>query len=152
LIVRRPSQAPPGNDLHMIYGDLGDPAVADRAVKGMDIVFHLGAAMKGGPFEFQSGTIWGTRNIVEACERHGVRKLVYVSSMSVLDHAGHEAGVPVNEASPYEPQASRRGLYSQTKLEAERTVLAAATEGRIQAVVLRPGQIFGPGAEKTPPG
>jgi nucleoside-diphosphate-sugar epimerase len=108
--------------------------------------------MKGGPFEFQSGTIWGTRNIVEACERHGVRKLVYVSSMSVLDHAGHEAGVPVNEASPYEPHAAQRGLYSQTKLEAEKTVLAAAAEGRIQAVVLRPGQIYGPGTEKTPPG
>ena len=39
----------------------------------MEIVFHVGAAMKGGPFEFQSGTIWGTRNIVDACERHGVR-------------------------------------------------------------------------------
>lgn len=152
LIVRRPSQRPAGNDLHVIYGDLGDPAAVDRAVEGMDIVFHIGAAMKGGPFEFQSGTIWGTRNIVEACERHGVRKLVYVSSMSVLDHAGHEPGVPVNEASPYEPLAGQRGLYSQTKLEAEKTVLAAAAEGRIQAVILRPGQIYGPGAEKIPPG
>ena len=152
LLVRRPLATPPADDLHMVYGDLGNPAVAERAVEGMEIVFHLGAAMKGGPFEFQSGTIWGTRNIVEACERHGVRKLVYVSSMSVLDHAGHESGVPVNEASPYEPHAARRGLYSQTKLEAERTVLDAAAEGRVHAVILRPGQIFGPGAEQVPPG
>ncbi|MBZ5619355.1 MAG: NAD-dependent epimerase/dehydratase family protein [Acidobacteriia bacterium] len=152
LLVRRPLPTPPVNDLHMVYGDLGSPAVVDQAVEGMEIVFHVGAAMKGGPIEFQSGTIWGTRNIVEACERHGVRKLVYVSSMTVLDHAGHEAGVPVNENTPYEPNAGQRGLYTQTKLEAEMTVLAAAAQGRIHALILRPGQIYGPGTEMTPPG
>jgi 2-alkyl-3-oxoalkanoate reductase len=152
LLVRRPQQEPPPDDLHLVYGDLGNPAVADRAVQGMDIVFHVGAAMKGGPFEFQSGTIWGTRNIVDACARHGVRKLVYVSSMSVLDHAGHVAGAPVSETSPYEPYPQQRGLYTQTKLEAERCVLQACADNRIAAVILRPGQIYGPGAEHVPPG
>jgi predicted dehydrogenase/nucleoside-diphosphate-sugar epimerase len=151
LLLRRPPQEPPPGDLQLVYGDLGNPAVADRAVQGMDIVFHLGAAMKGGPFEFQSGTIWGTRNIVDACARHGVRKLVYVSSMSVLDHAGHVPGTPVTENSPYEPHADQRGLYTQTKLEAEQAVLEAAAANRIEAVILRPGQIYGPGAEHVPP-
>jgi nucleoside-diphosphate-sugar epimerase len=107
--------------------------------------------MKGGPFEFNSATIWGTRNVIEACERHHVRQLVYVSSMSVLDQAGHQPGVPVNEASPYEPFPQQRGLYTKTKLEGEKMVLEAAAGNRIHAVVLRPGQIYGPGAEKTPP-
>ena len=151
LLLRRPPSTAPSADLQLVYGDLGNPAVADRAVAGMEIVFHVGAAMKGGPFEFQSGTVWGTRNIVEACERHGVRRLVYVSSMSVLDHAGHRPGDPVNEASPYEPSPEARGLYTQTKLEAENIVLEAARENRIHAVILRPGQIYGPGAEHVPP-
>jgi 2-alkyl-3-oxoalkanoate reductase len=151
LLVRRPPAAPPADDLHLVYGDLGNPATADRAVAGMDIVFHVGAAMKGGPFEFQSGTIWGTRNIVDACERHGVKRLVYVSSMSVLDHAGHTPGAPVDENSPCEPHPGQRGLYTQTKLEAEQAVREAAAAGRIQAVILRPGQIYGPGAEHVPP-
>jgi nucleoside-diphosphate-sugar epimerase len=107
--------------------------------------------MRGGNFEFSSGTIWGTRNIIDACERQGVRKLIYVSSMSVLDHAGHTAGVPINEASPYEPHPDCRGLYTQTKLEAEKMVVEAAAQSRIRAVILRPGQIYGPGAEKIPP-
>jgi nucleoside-diphosphate-sugar epimerase len=141
----------PPDDLQLVYGDLGNPAVVDRAMEGIEIVFHVGAATKGGPFEFESGTIWGTRNVIDACERHGVRRLVYVSSMSVLDHAGHRAGVPVNESSPYEPFPQQRGLYTQTKLEAEKMVLAAAAAGRMRAVVLRPGQIYGPGAEKFPP-
>ena len=108
--------------------------------------------MRGGNFEFSSGTIWGTRNVIDACERHGVKKLIYVSSMTVHDHAGHRPGVPVNESSPYEPHAERRGLYTQTKLQAERMVLEAAAQNRIRVVLLRPGQIYGPGAEKVPPG
>jgi len=149
LLLRKPPEEEPDQDLHLVYGDLGNPAVADRAVQGMDIVFHVGAAMKGGPFEFQSGTIWGTRNIVDACEQHGVQRLVYVSSMSVLDHAGHVSDTLVDEHSPYEPYPEQRGLYTQTKLEAERTVLEAA--GRIPTVILRPGQIYGPGVEHVPP-
>ena len=152
LLVRRPPPEQPPDDLQLVYGDLGNPEAVDRAVQGMEIVFHVGAAMKGGPFEFGSGTLWGTRNIIDACARHRVKKLVYVSSMSVLDHAGHTPLAPVNESSPYEPYPARRGLYTQTKLEAERLVLQAAAANQINVVVLRPGQIYGPGSEKVPPG
>jgi len=151
LAVRKPPGAPPGPDLQLVFGDLGDPSYVDRAVEGMDIVFHVGAAMRGGLAEFTSGTVWGTRNIVDACEKHGVRKLIYVSSMTVLHNAGQRPGMTVTESFPYEPQAANRGLYSQTKLEAEKTVLQACAEGRIHAIVLRPGQIYGPGYEKFPP-
>ena len=151
LLVRRPPASAPPEDLQLVYGDLGNPAVVDHAMEGIEIVFHAGAAMKGGNFEYQSGTIWGTRNVIDACERHGVRRLVYVSSLSVLDHAGHRPGVPVTESAPYEPYPEKRGLYTQTKLEAERMVLEAAAARRMNAVVLRPGQIYGPGAEKAPP-
>ncbi|HEY2013024.1 MAG TPA: NAD-dependent epimerase/dehydratase family protein [Bryobacteraceae bacterium] len=151
LMVRKPPATPPGSRIQLVYGDLGDPTAVDRAVEGIELVFHVGAAMKGGLAEFTSGTVWGTRNIVDACERHGVHKLVYVSSMTVLHNAGHLPDAPVTEKFPYEPFAAKRGLYSQTKLEAERTVLQAVGENRIHAVILRPGQIYGPGAEKQPP-
>jgi nucleoside-diphosphate-sugar epimerase len=151
LLVRRPPASAPPADLHLVYGDLGDPTAVDRAMQGIETVFHVGAAMKGGPFEYQCATIWGTRNVIAACERHGVRRLVYVSSMSVLDHAGHRPGDPVSESSPYEPFPEQRGLYTQTKLEAEKMVREAAAAKRVHAVVLRPGQIYGPGAAKVPP-
>jgi predicted dehydrogenase/nucleoside-diphosphate-sugar epimerase len=151
LLLRRPPEGPPVEGLHLVYGDLGDPYAVDRAVEGIEVVYHVGAAMKGGPMEFQAGTIWGTRNVVDACTRHRVRRLVHVSSLSVLDHAGHQPGTPVDESAPYEPHPQQRGLYTQTKLEAEKMVLEAVQQGRINAVVLRPGQIYGPGAENFPP-
>jgi nucleoside-diphosphate-sugar epimerase len=152
LLLRRPTRAfEQDPNIHVVHGDLGDPAAVDRAVAGVDVVYHVGAAMKGGPADFERGTIWGTRNIIDSCLRHSVKRLVYVSSMSVLDQAGHRPGAPVTENSPFEPFPEKRGLYTQTKLTAEAMVLEAAKKQGLPAVILRPGQIFGPGAEQVSP-
>ncbi len=149
LLLRRAPAA--GADDGVVVGSLGHPEIVDRAVQGVDVVYHVGAAMKGGKEEFEQGTIWGTRNVIDACLRHGVKTLVYVSSMSVADHAGHQDGIPVTEVSPYEPHPDRRGVYTQTKFRAEQMVLDAMREQGLRAVVVRPGQIFGPGAEHVTP-
>jgi 2-alkyl-3-oxoalkanoate reductase len=158
LLLRRPPKpgspadpAAPGGAVSVVYGSLGQPEVVDHAMQGIELVYHVGAAMKGGAAEFEQGTLWGTRNVIEACLKHGVKRLVYVSSLSVLDHAGHRADEPVTESSPMEPYPERRGAYTQTKLAAEGMVLDAVKNRGLAAVVIRPGQIFGPGAETVTP-
>ena len=106
--------------------------------------------MKGSPADFQRGTVVGTRNVIDACIKHGVRRVVYVSSLSVLEHAVPRTG-KVTETWPLEPHADLRGAYTQTKLEAERMVLAAAQDKGLPACVIRPGVIFGPGVEPSSP-
>ncbi|HJW47000.1 MAG TPA: NAD-dependent epimerase/dehydratase family protein, partial [Lysobacter sp.] len=101
--------------------------------------------------EFEAGTVWGTQNVVAACLKHAPRRLVHVSSLSVLDHAGRDASRPITEQSALEPHPERRGAYTQTKGTAEACVLDAIARGKLAAVVIRPGQIFGPGAEATTP-
>ena len=71
VMLRRPPHGALPPDVQTVYGDLGYPEAVDRAMEGIDMVFHIGAAMKGGNFEFNAGTIWGTRNVIDACERHG---------------------------------------------------------------------------------
>jgi len=152
VLVRRPVAAytqDPG--IQTVIGDLGDPRIVDHAVRGAGVVYHVGAAMRGGPRDFEAGTVWGTRNVVDACLKHGSRRLVYVSSMSVFDHAGRAADAVMTEASAYEPHPEWRGAYTQTKLNAERHVRDAVERHGLPAVMLRPGQIFGPGAEKVTP-
>lgn len=106
-------------------------------------MIHVGAAMKGGLIEHTTATIIGTRNVIAACKKHGVEKLVHVSSMSVIDWAGAPAGTTVDERTAFEPRAEDRGAYTQAKLEAEKLVSAAVKEQQLPAVILRPGQIFG---------
>ena len=151
--ARRPLanlDAHPG--LQSVYGDLGDPALVDHAIQGVETVYHIGAAMKGSAADFERGTVWGTRNVIAACLRHNVKRLVYVSSLSVLDQAGHRPGEPLNESFAYEPFPEKRGAYTQTKLQAEQLVLEAVREQNLPAIVLRPGQIFGPGNTQAPSG
>ncbi|SEL09275.1 Predicted dehydrogenase [Pseudoxanthomonas sp. GM95] len=152
VLVRAPSAALEAmRDLQVLIGDLGDPRIVDHAVAGVGTVYHVGAAMRGDLRAFEAGTVWGTRNIIEACNRHATGKLVYVSSLSVLDHAGRDPAVPVTEASAYEPRPQDRGAYTQTKLAAESMVLEAVAARQLSAVVVRPGQIVGPGAEQVTP-
>jgi nucleoside-diphosphate-sugar epimerase len=152
VLVRKPVAAyadDPG--IQVVIGDLGDPRSVDHAVAGAGIVYHVGAAMRGSARDFEAGTVWGTRNVVDACKKHASERLIYVSSMSVFDHAGRDPGVAVTETSDYEPHPQWRGAYTQTKLTAEQTVLDAVRYDDLPAVVIRPGQIFGPGAEKVTP-
>jgi predicted dehydrogenase/nucleoside-diphosphate-sugar epimerase len=134
-----------------VIGDLGDRDYADALAARVGVVLHIGAAMKGSAADFQRGTVAGTRNLVDACLKHGVRRFVHVSSLSVLEHARRRTGAVVTEAWPLEPHPDRRGSYTQTKLEAERLVLAAVRDNGLPACVIRPGVIFGPGVKPTCP-
>lgn len=157
VLVRRPVAAYRDDDgIQTVVGDLGDPRIVDHAVAGAGIVYHVGAAMRGGPRDFEAGTVWGTRNVLDACRKHASStqarpRLVYVSSMSVFDHAGRRDGEVLTEDYRFEPQPQLRGAYTQTKLTAERMVADAISQERLPAVILRPGQIFGPGAEQVTP-
>jgi nucleoside-diphosphate-sugar epimerase len=134
----------PEDGVEYCFGNLGDPVAVDRAVAGAEIVIHCGAAMKGGWPEHRGGTVVGTQNVIDACKKHGVKQLVHISSMSVIDWAGSAGNGPVSEAANLEPRPDERGAYTRAKLEAEQLVAAAAAMG-LPAVILRPGQIFGGG-------
>jgi predicted dehydrogenase/nucleoside-diphosphate-sugar epimerase len=131
------------SNCEVVVGDLGDPEAVDRAVRGVRTVIHAGAAVKGGAVEHETATIKGTQHVLDACERHGVERLVHISSMSVVDWAGSSDADPVTETTPLEPHPDQRGAYTRCKLEAEKLVTARAGSGTLDAVVLRPGQIFG---------
>ena len=90
--------------------------------------------------EYFRANVQGTRNVLAACQAHGVGKLVYTSTPSVVHEGGDLEGV--DERMPY----ARRFLahYPATKAIAEREVLAANGPA-LATVALRPHLIWGPG-------
>jgi predicted dehydrogenase/nucleoside-diphosphate-sugar epimerase len=144
VFVRRlpPPEIRDHPQVEVVLGELGDPQAVDEAIENATAVFHLGAATSGGWPAHEAATITGTRNVVNACLKHKVPKLIYMSSLAVIDTAGHRADQAVTESSPLEPAAQQRGYYTQAKLEAERIVRAAVEERGLPAVILRPGQVW----------
>ncbi|HXY13180.1 MAG TPA: NAD-dependent epimerase/dehydratase family protein [Terriglobales bacterium] len=153
IFVRRPPTAQFMNDtnIEIFHGDLGDPAAVDGAVAGTEIVYHVGATMIGNAHDHQRGTVCGTQNIVDSLLRHHVQRLVYISSLSCLHLAAAEPGAVVTEDWPLEPFPTKRGAYSQAKIEAEKIVRDAVRDRGLRAVLLRPGRVFGPGTMLVTP-
>jgi nucleoside-diphosphate-sugar epimerase len=138
-----PPEARPGFDY--LRGDVRDEALAARAVQGVDVVFHLAAAMGAsrlGEEEFMAVNAGGARNVLEAARRAGVRRAVHFSSAGVLGHIAENQ--PAGEEHLLDP----RDAYDRSKLEGERTALEIGRRGW-DVVVIRPGWVYGPGDRRT---
>uniref|UniRef100_C6E976 3-beta hydroxysteroid dehydrogenase/isomerase n=1 Tax=Geobacter sp. (strain M21) TaxID=443144 RepID=C6E976_GEOSM len=123
-------------------GDLSDLEAVAEAARGCDVVFHVaGKAGIWGKFEeYYLANVTGTENVIEACRRLGIERLVHTSSPSVVfDGSDVEGG---NESLPY--PAHFEAHYPHTKALAEQAVLAANTP-TLATVSLRPHLIWGPG-------
>ena len=123
-------------------GDLANLADVEQAVTGCDVVFHVAAkaGVWGRYSDFFDTNVTGTQNVIAACKKHGVRRLVYTSTPSVV-HAGKDVA-GANESLPYPKHFE--AYYSETKAKAEKAVLAANGPD-LATVSLRPHLIFGPG-------
>lgn len=127
-------------------GDIADAAAVDRAVEGCSAVFHVAAkaGIWGAYEEFHSANVVGTANIIQACKKHGVQKLVYTSSPSVIDGGDPIEGI--DESTPYPTEFG--SAYSETKAKAEQMVLA---EKELTTIAIRPPFIWGPGDNQLAP-
>jgi nucleoside-diphosphate-sugar epimerase len=123
-------------------GDIADALAVSRAAAGCDIVFHVAAkAGVGGRYrDYHRTNVVGTANVLAACRHHGIARLVYTSSPSVVFDGRDMASV--DESVPY--PAHYQAAYPQTKAIAERMVLRANGIS-LATVSLRPHLIWGPG-------
>lgn len=129
----------------VIRGDLSDAGAIERTIEGAEIVYHLAARVSGSGSEreFEETNVDGTRRVMEACARHGVRRVVYHSSLAVYG-PGH-GSAPIDESSPFDPHPELRGYYPESKIKADQLAASFAREKGLSLVTLRPGLIYGPG-------
>lgn len=133
--------------VEIVFGDVGDRASVNQALRDIAVVIHAAAGTSGSEHDCETGTVLGTRNILEACKIQGIEKLVYISSCSVYGVADYEPHQVVTEESSLERFPERRGHYSASKQRAEVLMTEAMKAGDFPIVVLRPGTIYGPGGE-----
>lgn len=124
-----------------VAGDLRDATAVERACEGVDVVFHTAAVpgIWGSREMFFGINTTGTENVISACRKHKVPKLVYTSSPSVV--FGGEDHVNADETLPY--PKTWLAHYPASKAAAEQQVLAASDES-LATCALRPHLIWGP--------
>jgi len=127
-VVRSPGKAQALKDLgvDVVPGDVSDKASLERAASGCERVIHLvGIIQETSGATFQGVHVEGTRNVIEAAKKAGVRHFFYQSALGTRPGAKSE--------------------YHKTKWEAEELVRASA----IPYTILRPSLIYGPGDQFT---
>ena len=134
----------PNPNADAIVGDLRHLPDVERACQNVDTVFHTASHVGWSLAENQlvhDVNVTGTQNLLQACQRAGVRRFIYTSSIdAVFDGRPIRAG---DESLPYAGQPLN--AYSASKATAEQMVLAANNPHGLLTCALRTAGIFGPG-------
>ncbi|MDA8829373.1 NAD-dependent epimerase/dehydratase family protein [Candidatus Pelagibacter bacterium] len=126
-------------------GDIREVDILDKAMKDVDFVFHLAAMWllhcKDFPRTAFDVNIAGTFNILEACVKHKVKKLIYSSSASVY---GDAITVPMVEDHPF----NNKNFYGATKISGEAMCSAYNDRYGLEIIGLRYMNVYGPGQDQ----
>ena len=128
----------------IVAGDITRPSAWAEALVGCDAIVHTAAVVSNavdleGQWEVN---VLGTRRVLEAAAASGVGRFVQLSSIRAFSDTRFPPGV--TEEHPVRPDGNP---YVDTKVAGEQVVLQAHAAGEIDAVVVRPGDVYGPGSE-----
>jgi dihydroflavonol-4-reductase len=110
-------------------GDLRDSSSFEKAISGCDVVFHVAADYRlwvQDPAEMYRSNVEGTRALLDAARKNGVRCMVYTSSVATIGFTGN--GRPADEDSPVSV-ADMIGHYKRSKFMAEQLAMEAGRSG-----------------------
>jgi NAD dependent epimerase/dehydratase len=135
-------KSPIRDDLKVVLGDIRDQDSTQRAVEGVDIVFHLAALIAipysyHAPLSYVRTNVEGTLNILQSAMRSDVDLVIHTSTSEVY---GTARSVPINEGHPLQGQSP----YSATKIGADKIVESFNLSFGLPVVTVRPFNTYGP--------
>ena len=142
-LSRKPSRPPQTRGMiECVQGDITDPGSLVGLFKGIHTVIHVASKVRGSDArELQTTNVAGTKIILDACVREGVRRIMYVSNAALY---GMEVA---HDAVEHEPMQLPATPVSLSRYEAERHLLSYHRAKTIEVLVLRPLFVYGRGDE-----
>jgi ornithine--oxo-acid transaminase len=131
--------------VEIAVGDLTSARSLARAVDGCDYVFHCGALVSdwATTAEIAQTNVAGTRSLLQASVDASVRRFIHFSTTDVYGYPGEPAIDETYNATRFS------NWYAQTKRDAEREVRRIEAQHALDAVILRPATVYGPGSEEV---
>lgn len=128
--------------IRFLKTNLEDQKAVIYACKNADYIFHCGALSSpwGRYLDFYHANVLGTRHIIQACQTHAIKRLIYVSTPSVYFDFSHRLNIKETDYLTSKPA----NHYVATKLIAEQEITKAHQQG-LPVISIRPRAIFGPG-------
>lgn len=130
-------------NVEVVQGDIRDIDSLIQAFNQAQIVYHLAGIISILPGKrklLETVNVRGTQNVVEACLKTSVRRLVYTSSIHAVKEPPH--GTVITEEQPFDP-SSVLGDYAKSKAQATLEVIKGVRRG-LDAVIVCPTGVIGP--------
>jgi nucleoside-diphosphate-sugar epimerase len=131
--------------VELVRGDLCDRSFLEQQLNGIDIVYHLAAALGGTCSTLVLNTVIPTRVLLESAAAAQVGRFVLVSSLGVYGTHALRTGAALDETSPVDEHPELRDPYTLSKIRQEAVAWQAREQLGLPLVVVRPGVIYGPG-------
>lgn len=131
------------NHLEIVRGDIGNRADLERAMSGVEFVYHLAHAQCKTWDEYLTRDVEPTRLVGEVCLAAGIKRLIYTGTIDSY-YAGSKAGT-ITETTPLDPNIDRRNYYARAKAAAEGILTDMNRNRALPLVILRPGIVIGRG-------
>jgi dihydroflavonol-4-reductase len=128
-----------GVDVEIVRGDVVDSGTLPAAVDGCEEVYHLASPTNRQP-DAASTIVAGTRNVLNACQQAGVRRVVYTSSIVTVGYSS-SPDIILDERANQRTDAT---TYHTAKWLAEREVIAFARTDGPRVVIVNPATLVGP--------
>jgi nucleoside-diphosphate-sugar epimerase len=127
--------------INSVQADIRDSEAVEKACKNRDVVFHLAAKVGiwGNYDSYHSTNVTGTLNVINACRKQGVKRIVFTSSSSVVFDGSDLDGI--DESYPYPEKHG--SPYTATKALAEQLIIEANSD-TLKTISLRPHLVWGP--------
>ncbi|MGB2046014.1 MAG: NAD-dependent epimerase/dehydratase family protein [Porticoccaceae bacterium] len=131
-----------GNQDDIFQGDIGQPDSISHLLADCEVVIHTAALVSNAiaDADMWRVNVLATHNLVEAAKKHNVKRFVQISSIVAY---GNTAAGELDENHPVHADG---GSYVLTKLASEHAVLAATANSAMELVIIRPGDVYGPGS------
>ena len=128
-------------DCDYFDGDITDPDITKNVVKGYDVVIHLAATLgvintETNPVRTLDTNMGGTKNVLEGCKVHGVKKIIFSSSSEVY---GEPTKIPINERDKPIPITT----YGVAKFAAEEYIKAYSRNFDLGYTIFRLFNVYG---------
>lgn len=142
----RKVDSPLNKKVEVLEADIGHLASLEKLdprLKGIDVIFHLAASLDyfGDRKKLFRVNVEGTVNLLNWAERNGIKRFIYISSIEAMGLIKKDE-IPADETYSCNPISP----YGGSKLEAEKQVKSLSKEKNLSSVILRLGNVYGPGS------
>jgi len=142
VVSRSAGGASGSSGVECVRGSVANAEDMLKALEGSEVVYFLATGGGQAWSDYERDFVQGARNVGNACLQHGVKRLVYTSSIAAL-YLG-DAGV-LTEADGVDKKPELRSFYSRAKIEAERVLTQLHINSGLPVVIVRPGVVMGRG-------